>query len=73
MQFDRHCFWVYHLARSEFVEECDESRDFFDRLDLSKLDTGFFNLYLTSNAHITNNTVVKNLQAQNHAIASVIG
>ena len=72
IQFERHCHWTWSLSQQAFVEVCGES-DFFARLDLRKLDTGFFNLYLTSFAEITGNTTVQHLLAQKQAVASVIG
>ena len=62
IQFDNHCHYAYNIDLVEFVEICDEDENFLDRLNLDKLDTGFFNLYLTSSAHITGNTVVRNLR-----------
>ena len=52
---------------------CNERDDIFKRLKLEKLDTGFFNLYLTSYALITENTVIEDLLAQKQAVAYVIG
>ena len=62
IRFENNC----RLTWQEFTfnKICDSSLDFNSRLDLSKLDTGFFTLYLTSSAHITNNTIIQNLKAQ---------
>ena len=40
--------------------------------DTSKVDTGFFNLYLGSSLELCNNTVIRNLTAQNCAVLSAI-
>ena len=73
IQFERTCYWTFDVVEYRFIRLCSENEDFFERLDLSKLDTGFFNLYLTSIAYITENTIVQNLLAQKQAVAYVIG
>ena len=73
IQFERHCYTAYNVDAYQFIQYCSEDIDFFERLDLSKLDTGFFNLYLTSTALITENTIIQNLLAQKQAVAYVIG
>ena len=73
VEFNTHCYYTYSLTELRFLRLCDDDNRFEDRLDLSKLDTGFFNLYLTSKAHITDNTIVRNLIAQKQAVAYVIG
>ena len=60
--FESNCHWAFVLEDDDFIRVCDDS-DFYSRLDLSNLDTGFFNLYLTSSATLTNNTKVTNLIA----------
>ena len=62
VQFDNDCYYAFHMTSLEFIEVCHKNVNFLDRLNLGKLDTGFFNLYLTSSAHITGNTVVQNLR-----------
>lgn len=73
VEFNSHCHYAFNRAEQRFVTVCNQENHFEDRLQLAKLDTGFFNLYLTSNAHITNGTVVRNLLAQKQAVAYVIG
>ena len=73
IQFERNCYWTFNFREYRFMRICSEDADFFERLDLSKLDTGFFNLYLTSTALITDNTIIQNLLAQKQAVAYVIG
>ena len=61
IHFEKHCYWFIANVnnRIQFAKNCDDANDFFARqLDLSKLDTGFFNLYLTSNALISEDTVI---------------
>ena len=74
IQFERTCYRAFNITPEfDFIKLCSEDIDFFERLDLSKLDTGFFNLYLTSTALITEDTIIKNLLAQKQAVAYVIG
>ena len=48
------------------------SEGFADTLDLSSVDTGFFNLFLTSKLYLQDNTTIKNLVALNQAVISAI-
>ena len=48
------------------------SEGFAETLNLQQVDTGFFNLFLTSKLYIQNNTVIKNLYALNQAVLSAI-
>ena len=73
IRFDAHCHWAFHFLDFVFMMVCHDEDNFFERLDLSKLDTGFFTLYLTSSALITDNTVIQDLVAQKQAVAYVIG
>jgi len=43
-----------------------------EKLQLSSVDTGYFNLYLQSELHLSNNTEVKNLLAQKQSVLSAI-
>ena len=45
---------------------------FAETLDLERLDTGFFNLFLASKLHIKDNTIISNLKALNQAVLSAI-
>lgn len=45
---------------------------FADNLDLSRLDTGFFNLFPASELHIKDNTVFSNLKGLNQAVINAI-
>ena len=45
---------------------------FADSLDLSRLDTGFFNLFPASTLYINDNTVFSNLRALNQAVINAI-
>ena len=48
------------------------SEGFADSLDLSRLDTGFFNLFPASTLYINDNTVFSNLKALNQAVINAI-
>ena len=41
------------------------TKEFSDKLELSKLDTGFFSLFLSSKIYITDNSRISNLKALN--------
>ena len=73
IRFEKECHYGFDFGTVTFVKICSEYDDFFSRLKLEKLDTGFFNLYLTSYALITENTVIEDLLAQKQAVAYVIG
>ena len=45
---------------------------FADNLDLSRLDTGFFNLFPASDLRIKDNTVFSNLKGLNQAVINAI-
>ena len=48
------------------------SEGFPETLDVLSVDTGFFNLFLTSNLTIQDHTTIKNLKALNQAVLSAI-
>lgn len=53
-----------------FSSKVEFSEGFADTLDLEKVDTAFFNLFLGSKVTIGNDTEIRNLQALNQAVLS---
>ena len=53
-----------------YNSEVSFSKIFASRLELAKLDTGFFSLFLGSKIYLGRNTNITNLKAMNYAVLS---